>query len=76
MTTSEKFFGEILFTEYARKVLFPRKKKKIETNNSRTFSFSQLLSLPLLTVLLFLIMTHLTVSVHWLAFSHVYSDCK
>lgn len=25
--TSERFFGEILFTKYAHKVLFPRKKK-------------------------------------------------
>lgn len=74
MTTSERFFGEILFTKYAHKVLFPR--KKVETNYSRTFSCSQLLSLPLLSVLLFLMMTHLTVYVHCLAFSYVYSDCQ
>lgn len=30
MTTSERFFGEVLFTKYAHKVLFPRKKKKKE----------------------------------------------
>lgn len=28
MTTSERFFGEILFTKYAHKVLFPRKKSR------------------------------------------------
>lgn len=70
MTTSETFFGEILFTKYAHKVLFPR--KKVETNDSRTFSCSQLLSLPLLSVLLFFMMTCLTVlTLCCLAFSHV-----
>lgn len=55
--------------------LFPRttkkKKTKVEKNDSRTFSCSELLSLPLLSVLLFFMMTCLTVSVWWFAFSYV-----
>lgn len=81
MTTSERFFGEVLFTKYAHKVLFPRKKKKkekkeVETNDSRIFSCSQLLSLPLLSVLLFLMMTHVTAGLLFLTCTVTACDCR